>query len=95
MAKLSDILADAVQLAQTRRLSTVSLQGGLTIVLDFRDPARQQVRLGRRWPVWPSSTEISTIRRYVDIPPGCDVERGQKGEWNVIAYSWPRPAEQC
>ncbi len=93
MAKLSDILYDAERAALAAGTAkSLTLQGGLTIIIDCTDPARRQVRCGRRWPTWPSSVELSTIRRYVTIPPGADIERGQKGEWNVVAYTWPIPA---
>ncbi len=92
MPKLSDILYDANKAAQQTGLTTVKLQGGLMIVLDYRDPAAHQVRLGRKWPTWPSSVELSTIRRYVEIPPGATIERservGEHATWNVVAYVW-------
>ena len=95
MPKLSDILYDANKVAQQTGIKKLELQGGLTIVLDYRDPAAHQVRLGRKWPTWPSSVELSTIRRYVDIPPGANIERGQRGDWNVVCYVWPAAVKAC
>lgn len=96
MPKLSDILYDADKAAlASSQPRHITLQGGLAIVIDYSDPARRQVRLGRKWPTWPSSTELSTIRRYITIPPGADIERGQRGDWNVVIYSWRVPAPVC